>query len=199
MLQDWSPVQTFELLGGATPSGVKRMSSGAAIHPQPMRGWTDQDQWDAVAYLWSLGTTPDQVDVGRRLFSRNCAACHGERGSGDGPGGKSQPNWPADFTNARTMLAGTGSLYTAKIRCGGMGSGMPYWGNIFTQEELGCPRGLPLDVFPEWPGLRRGPAVNWSIRQHPPRAVSNRQVDRLTDRQFFTGPAGRPRRRPCRS
>ena len=62
-LQDWSPVQVFELLGGATPTGVKRMSSGAAIHPQPMRGWTDQDRWDAVAYLWSLGTTPDQVDV----------------------------------------------------------------------------------------------------------------------------------------
>jgi cytochrome c oxidase subunit 2 len=135
-LQDWSPVQVFELLGGATPTGVKRMSSGAAIHPQPTRGWTDQDRWDAVAYLWSLGTTPDRVDVGRRLFSRNCAACHGERGSGDGPGGKSQPKRPADLTNARTMLAGTGSLYTAKIRRGGMGTGMPYWGNIFTEEEL---------------------------------------------------------------
>jgi mono/diheme cytochrome c family protein len=34
------------------------------------------------------------------------------------------------------MLARTGSLYTAKIRRGRMGSGMPYWGNIFTEEEL---------------------------------------------------------------
>jgi mono/diheme cytochrome c family protein len=34
------------------------------------------------------------------------------------------------------MLAGTGALYTAKIRRGGMGTGMPYWGSIFTEEEL---------------------------------------------------------------
>jgi mono/diheme cytochrome c family protein len=76
------------------------------------------------------------VELGRSLFSRHCAACHGERGAGDGPGGKSQPKKPADFTDARRMLAGTGALYTAKIRRGGMGTGMPYWGNIFTEEEL---------------------------------------------------------------
>jgi mono/diheme cytochrome c family protein len=34
------------------------------------------------------------------------------------------------------MLAGTTALYTAKIRRGGMGTGMPYWGSIFTEEEL---------------------------------------------------------------
>jgi hypothetical protein len=34
------------------------------------------------------------------------------------------------------MLAGTTALYTAKIRRGGMGTGMPYWGGIFTEGEL---------------------------------------------------------------
>ena len=34
------------------------------------------------------------------------------------------------------MLAGTRAIYTAKIRRGGMGTGMPYWGSIFTEEEL---------------------------------------------------------------
>ena len=34
------------------------------------------------------------------------------------------------------MLAGTGELYTAKIRRGGMGTELPYWGSIFTEEEL---------------------------------------------------------------
>jgi mono/diheme cytochrome c family protein len=29
-----------------------------------------------------------------------------------------------------------GALYTAKIRRGGMGTGMPYWGSIFTEQEL---------------------------------------------------------------
>jgi mono/diheme cytochrome c family protein len=89
-----------------------------------------------VATLWSLGTTADRLDLGQRLYLRNCAACHGERGAGDGPGGKYQPKKPADLTDARRMLAGSTALYTAKIRRGGMGTGMPYWGSIFTEEEL---------------------------------------------------------------
>jgi mono/diheme cytochrome c family protein len=79
---------------------------------------------------------PERFELGQRLYLKNCAACHGERGAGDGPGGKSQPKTPANFTDARRMLAGTGTLYTAKIRRGGMGTGMPYWGSIFTEEEL---------------------------------------------------------------
>jgi hypothetical protein len=34
------------------------------------------------------------------------------------------------------MPAGTSRPYTAKIRRGGMGTGMPYWGSIFTEEEM---------------------------------------------------------------
>jgi len=43
---------------------------------------------------------------------------------------------PARFHGARRRLAGTSALYTAKIRRGGMGTGMPYWGSILTEEEL---------------------------------------------------------------
>lgn len=42
----------------------------------------------------------------------------------------------ANFTDARRMLAGTRALYTAKIRRDGMGTGMPYWANTFTEGEL---------------------------------------------------------------
>lgn len=142
-----SPIEAFQVLGGAAlenashqgsprPSASGRIGQRDETHAESARGWSDQDRWDAVAHLWSLGTTPDRADLGRRLFSRNCAACHGERGDGNGPGGRSQPKRPADFTDMRRMLAGTSSLYTAKIRRGGMGTGMPYWGNIFTEEEL---------------------------------------------------------------
>jgi len=146
-LWDLSPVQVFWMLEGTAvqkasyqstpnPSASTRAGQSLKAHGDAAGGWGDQDRWDSVAYLWSLGTTPDRVDLGRRLFSKNCAACHGERGGGDGPGGKYQPKKPADFTDSRRMLAGTSALYTAKIRRGGMGTGMPYWGNIFTEEEL---------------------------------------------------------------
>ncbi|MFB3817186.1 MAG: c-type cytochrome [Candidatus Methylomirabilales bacterium] len=139
---DLSPVQVFQALraGPAPPAGAPAAHvparPGPADHRRYAPGWSGQETWDLVAHLWSLGRTPESVEAGRRLFARNCAACHGEGGAGDGPAGKHQPKSPADFTDARRMLAGTSALYLAKIRRGGMGTGMPYWGGIFTEEEL---------------------------------------------------------------
>jgi mono/diheme cytochrome c family protein len=146
-LADASPVDVFQILTGArmqrgSPQvgahgqGVSMASKVTPSHAQYVRDWTEQERWDVVAALWSFATTTDRLDLGQRLFLRNCAACHGERGGGDGPGGRHQPKKPADFADARRMLAGTSALYTAKIRRGGMGTGMPYWGSIFTEEEL---------------------------------------------------------------
>jgi mono/diheme cytochrome c family protein len=146
-LMDHRPAELFRMLtgtktrdgsprAGAHGPAVPRSSRTALSHSQYVRGWSEQDRWDTLAALWSFSTTGEQLDLGQRLYLKNCAACHGERGAGDGPGGKSQPKTPADFTNTRRMLAGTSALYTAKIRRGGMGTGMPYWGSIFTEEEV---------------------------------------------------------------
>jgi mono/diheme cytochrome c family protein len=42
---------------------------------------------------------------------------------------------PASFTDPSTMLAGASDIYYAKLRRGGMGTGMPSFGPIFTPEE----------------------------------------------------------------
>ena len=146
-LENQRPDQVFQMLGGLSRPEMSHdvsfhqyssssVSGGQASHGQIGRDWSDQDRWDSVAYLWSLGTTPERIDVGRRLFAKNCAACHGVAGAGDGPGGRFQPKKPANLSDPRRMLGGTSALYTAKIRRGGMGTGMPYWGSIFTEEEL---------------------------------------------------------------
>jgi cytochrome c oxidase subunit 2 len=146
-LLDLTPVEVFRLLARAKTSqgssqvdahgeDTSMISQATPLHARYARDWDEQERWDVVAALWSFGTTAEQIDLGHRLYLKNCAACHGERGTGDGPGGKHQPKKPADFTDARRMLAGTTALYTAKIRRGGMGTGMPYWGSIFTEEEL---------------------------------------------------------------
>jgi cytochrome c oxidase subunit 2 len=146
-LQDRSPARVFQFLQEPLAGEVKqehvprslalvRAVEGRPSHQRFSQGWTHQDRWDVVAYLWSLSTTPDRLDLGRRLYLKNCSACHGESGRGDGPGGRVQPKAPAKFAEPRTMLGGTSALYTAKIRRGGMGTGMPYWGSILTEEEL---------------------------------------------------------------
>jgi cytochrome c oxidase subunit 2 len=141
-LFDKSPAQAFLALRADGPASRSAHLHGAGdpgkatAHAPYTAGWNDQQTWDVVAHLWALGTSPERLEAGQRVFARNCAACHGERGAGDGPGGKHQPKAPANFTDPQRMLSGSSAIYLATIRRGGMGSGMPYWGNIFTEDEM---------------------------------------------------------------
>jgi len=42
---------------------------------------------------------------------------------------------PTDFTDPEHMLAASPARLQGKILRGGMGTGMPYWGPIFTEEQ----------------------------------------------------------------
>ncbi len=108
--------------------------------------FTDQQLWDMTAWIWRSNTTPDELADGRDLYARNCAACHGEAGRGDGvfadqlASGVSSSSgmgtqWPAAFSDASRMLAASPALLQGKILRGGMGTGMPSWGQIFTGSQ----------------------------------------------------------------
>jgi mono/diheme cytochrome c family protein/plastocyanin len=129
-----SPYQVFESLDGANLS--------------------DAQKWDVVAYLWQSNSTPEAFANGRELYAQNCAACHGENGAGDGvfaddlakAGEASMQSMagamdmsmqaPVDFTDPKRMLGASPALLQGKILRGGMGTGMPMWGSIFTEEEI---------------------------------------------------------------
>ena len=123
-----------------------------ALRPEPtFVDLTDQDVWDLVAWVWQSNTTPDELQVGRDLYTANCAACHGETGAGDGVfadqlagsstmvgGGQTmgtQTQRPVNFTDPSHMLAASPAHLQGKIIRGGMGTGMPYWGPIFTEDQ----------------------------------------------------------------
>ena len=88
------------------------------------------------------------MQLGQRLYAENCAACHGEKGDGNGvmalsPTAENDSEsfgralLPAsDFTNTQKMLAASSALLQGKIIRGGIGTGMPYWGTIFSDEEI---------------------------------------------------------------
>lgn len=112
---------------------------------------SDQQLWDIVAWLWDQNTTPEALAVGEELYQRDCAACHGSTGNGEGIfsetmdsmqnneseqkefGQKTEP--AADFTDPTLMMGASPALLQGKIIRGGMGTGMPSWGLIYTEEQ----------------------------------------------------------------
>ncbi len=115
---------------------------------------TDSQRWDVVAYIWQSNTTKESLANGGQLYAQNCAACHGENGAGDGvfaddlnAAGESSTQTmtgaqemsmqtPVDFTDPKRMLGASPALLQGKILRGGMGTGMPMWGSIFTEEQI---------------------------------------------------------------
>ena len=69
------------------------------------------------------------------LYAKNCAACHGEKGDGKGFDAASAPVVPPSFADAERMATRRSDVLYAKIRRGGMGTGMPNFGTLFTPEE----------------------------------------------------------------
>jgi mono/diheme cytochrome c family protein/plastocyanin len=115
---------------------------------------TDPQRWDVVAYEWKSNSTSESLASGKKLYAQNCAACHGENGAGNGvfaddlsrAGESSQQSMsgssemmrqaPADFTAPTRMLGASPALLQGKILRGGMGTSMPIWGSIFTEDQI---------------------------------------------------------------
>jgi mono/diheme cytochrome c family protein/plastocyanin len=115
------------------------------------QGLDGQQVWDIVAWIWKQNYSAESIETARQLYARDCAACHGESGAGDGvfaqafasseadahtmDASMQMSKMPADFTGAAQMLGASPALLHGKIVRGGMGTGMPYWGPILTDEQ----------------------------------------------------------------
>ena len=114
---------------------------------------TDLQRWDVVVAIWAQNTSAAGLADGKELYAQNCAACHGESGAGDGVyadtlaamGAESQVGMsgtremsikkPVNFTKP-DLLGASPALLQGKILRGGMGTGMPMWGSIFSDEQI---------------------------------------------------------------
>jgi mono/diheme cytochrome c family protein/plastocyanin len=115
---------------------------------------TEQQRWDVVACLWQFNTSKESLSNRKQLYAQNCAACHGENGAGNGVfaddlkatgeasaqtmsgAQEMKMQTPANFTDPKRMLGASPALLQGKILRGGMGTGMPMWGSIFTEDQI---------------------------------------------------------------
>jgi mono/diheme cytochrome c family protein/plastocyanin len=139
---------------GQSPDYYRSHSPYEAFKDLKSTSLTESERWDVVGYLWRSNTTPEALENGHELYTQNCAACHGEGGAGDGvfaddlkAAGESSAQTmsgsqdmvmqtPANFTDPTRMLGASPALLQGKILRGGMGTGMPMWGSIFTEQQI---------------------------------------------------------------
>jgi hypothetical protein len=104
------------------------------------------------------------------------AAAHGMTGKGDGVMVKGRPTMtpknmghilvrPPDFTDPHTLLGASPALLEGKIIRGGMGTGMPSWGAIFTQQQIDAIVGYLYTIA--WNSVGVSPATPTQEVSHP--------------------------------
>ena len=77
---DLSAYQSTEYYRSHSPEEVWRDLRGDSNFAV----YSDQQLWNAVAFIWQSNTTPNALAEARQLYTQNCAACHGESGDGNG-------------------------------------------------------------------------------------------------------------------
>ena len=91
----------------------------------------------ATPPLPSAGSAPAS---GAALYARYCAACHGERGGGDGPNARHLPVRPAVHADAVTMSTRSDARLFDAIAVGGYPMGrsamMPPFGQTLSRDEI---------------------------------------------------------------
>lgn len=130
-LQDWTiPSELEDPFWKRTHTPADAVEMLSNVNPDR----ATQTVYDAVASLWLNKPIDETIDA-QYLYEQNCAACHGDTGSGDGPGSAFTPVQPAAFHDAAYMFNLRSDVLYAKIRRGGMGTDMPNFGTIFTPQE----------------------------------------------------------------
>lgn len=98
----------------------------------------------AAATAAIIGTTASAQDMsyGQRLFTENCAACHGPEGSGDGAVAalfNAAPNslkTLAERNNGAYPFSEVYSMISGKTPMAAHGIEMPVWGSVFREEAV---------------------------------------------------------------
>jgi mono/diheme cytochrome c family protein len=89
----------------------------------------EQQRWDVTAFMYSIHYTPDQLIAGKQLYTENCAACHGDKGMGDGPKAKDSARPVTKLANSQFMITHSDQAMFDAVT-NGVGAIMPAFPNL---------------------------------------------------------------------
>ncbi len=138
-----------------------------ALMPPFGNSLTEAERWNLAAYVATLSTPQEQVDLGQAVYTANCAQCHGPSGQGDGPeaGGLDAP--VPDFTALAAMVTHSAQDLQAVVAGGdalhpfaATLSEAEQWAVVAVVQGFGYVYAAPDAVLAERTGTLGGQVVN---------------------------------------
>ncbi|HLC41717.1 MAG TPA: c-type cytochrome [Methylomirabilota bacterium] len=115
------------------------------------------------------------ITLGKEIYTRSCAVCHGAQGDGKGPAGLALPLKPSDLTDQAAVAAMRDSYWFWRASEGGAvepfksrGSAMPPW-----KETLSVQDRWAVIAYQHSFSGHRGPHVPW---EHPEMVQVGREI-----------------------
>jgi high-affinity iron transporter len=116
VMSDVSPAMMFRKISvGVTGTAMPAFSPKLS---------TDE-RWNVVMYLQSLRTSPRQVAEGEGLYTRECVACHGAAGIGDGLASRALSKLPPEVGSFAWQVERSDAQLTDVVAAGVSGTPMP--------------------------------------------------------------------------
>ncbi len=95
---------------------------------------SDRQRWDVVAYVYTLSASADELTQAKTVYDQNCAACHGENGSGNGPQAASLKTVPAAWAKDQSRLSQLSAEDMAQVIAKGKGE-MPAFADKIDENQ----------------------------------------------------------------
>ncbi len=110
-------------------------SDGHMMHMNEIRKWLKQELGDTYNKLVPSATA-EQLALGKKIYAKTCASCHGESGKGDGPVSSALKQKPAAFSDLAhsKFYSDQGRVYI--IKKGIKDTLMPGWESTLSEKEI---------------------------------------------------------------